>query len=78
MIQSLEDPMDYRYENLGPERFQQFCQALLVREVTVRSSHVSCRTDLGDAPSAEGLARRETTHGEEEGRCGGGGSPVLA
>jgi len=24
--------MDYLYENLGPERFQQFCQALLVKE----------------------------------------------
>ncbi len=24
--------MDYQFENLGPERFQQFCQALLVKE----------------------------------------------
>jgi hypothetical protein len=24
--------MDYLFENLGPERFQQFCQALLIRE----------------------------------------------
>lgn len=24
--------MDYPFENLGPEKFQEFCQALLVRE----------------------------------------------
>ena len=29
---SLGEQMDYLYENLGPERFQQFCQALLARE----------------------------------------------
>jgi hypothetical protein len=30
--------MDYLYENLGDERFQELCQALLVKEMP----HVQC------------------------------------
>ena len=53
--------MDYPYEDLRPETFQEFCQALITREFPGTQCLSSCATDGG----RDATAFFEGQHGGE-------------
>ena len=60
--------MDYPFENLNPEKYQQFCQALLAREFRDVQCFPVAEPDGGRDALSYGVFT-EGDHGKDFGSC---------